>query len=137
MRMIWNSTRPWWLAPACKLMVILKWSWKDILREEVKEEADMEREEVEDGSNEMIENDWMIEWRLFEVKQQKYKLVLGWVDLLMRCRKAHSYYVNSGLEGLLVVTTWSFWDFSSISQSFLSHVLMKGRCLATLWGFIR
>ena len=53
-------------------MVILKWSWKDILREEVKEEADMEREEVEDGSNEMIENDWMIEWRPFEVKQHKY-----------------------------------------------------------------
>ena len=55
-----------------KLMVILKWSWKDILREEVKEEADMEREEVEDGSNEMIKNDWMIEWRLLEIKQHKY-----------------------------------------------------------------
>ena len=35
----------------------------------------------------------MIEWRLFEVKQHKYKLVLGWVTiwwvvLLIRRRKA-------------------------------------------------
>ena len=70
----------------------------------------------------------MIEWRLFEVKQHKYKLVLGWVTiwwvvLLIRRRKAyydhnisqepnaggsHSYYVSSCLDGLLAVTTWSF-----------------------------
>ena len=25
----------------------------------------------------------------------------------------YSYYVSSGLEGLLAVSTWSFWDFSS------------------------
>ena len=31
----------------------------------------------------------------------------------------HSYYVSSGLEGLLAVTTWSFWDFSSVSSTIL------------------
>ena len=35
----------------------------------------------------------------------------------------HSYYVSSGLEGLLAVTTWSFWDFSSIEKLEKHHML--------------
>ena len=65
----------------------------------------------------------MIEWRLFEVKQHKCKLVLGWMTILYDAERhvtttisiksltlegTHSNYVSSGLEGLLAVTTWSF-----------------------------
>ena len=67
----------------------------------------------------------IVEWRLQEVKQHKYKLVLGWVTMFflydaeryvmttisiksLPLEGTHSYYVSSGLEGLLAVTTWSF-----------------------------
>ena len=39
----------------------------------------------------------------------------------------HSYYVSSGLEGLLAVTTMSFWDFSSILKvkwTFTDYLLL-------------
>ena len=38
----------------------------------------------------------------------------------------HSNYVSSGLKGLLVVTTWYFWDFSSVyCQSVLQHQFLN------------
>ena len=86
----------------------------------------------------------MIEWRLFEVKQHKYKLVLGWVIIFLYDAErhvttaisikglplegTHGNYVSSGLEGLLPVTTWSFWDFSSVhkkSQTLINLIYLS------------
>ena len=37
----------------------------------------------------------------------------------------HSYYVSSGLKGLLAVTTWSFWDFSLMEYSRFCNLAWK------------
>ena len=36
----------------------------------------------------------------------------------------HSKYVSSGLEGLLVVTTWSLWEFLVLEQD--REIMRKG-----------
>ena len=88
----------------------------------------------------------IVEWRLFEVKQHKYKLVLEWVTIWrgwfilydtyrhvtttiliksLTLEGTHSDYVSSGLEGLLAIKTLSIWDFS------ISNLVLQLR----LWRF--
>ena len=45
----------------------------------------------------------------------------------------HSNYVSSGLENLQAVTTWSFWDFSTVSYAMPSIASDSGLHKDSYW----
>ena len=75
----------------------------------------------------------MIDWRLFEVKQHNYKLVLGWVSiwwvvLLIRCRKAcYNHNIdqepNAGGDSWLLCKQWFRRLTSGLNLVFLRLLL--------------
>ena len=57
-------------------------------------------------------------------------LTLHWKEILKQD------VISSGLEGLLAIKTWSFWDFYSVNKvCFPLHFLCERQiCIAIAWG---
>ena len=58
----------------------------------------------------------MLDWTIISINQSRKSLVLE--------ENHGNNYVSSGLEGLIVVTTWSLWEFLVLEQD--REIMRKG-----------